>query len=539
MRYLIPLLRAMGYREVEHYHGPRELGKDIVAWKKGNDETRENIAIVAKGGKKISAKASGELGTIVTQINQAYDSQFSDMLTGEVQRIHRVYIATPADIRPNVREAILESVGRATPHRFIIFWHGTVLLDLLDKYLTDLSLPDELAGISKRLNELKHFSIEPKFSNSNIYYNIQPKTSDTILAKGTFIFPDTKRGREMQSAIDKFFEEGESFTIPGEFIQSFDHHDELVRIFGNEKPEYIKIGPSIPSEPYGIILEINTIDGPVIYDGLMIQAIKSGTRKQVFKTNDNDPLLISINVEKMPDDTYRAQTSFRFQLTGFKSSRIRQATKIWGLFSNGFEFSIKDKISGNNILPSASFKDASSPDRNFIEYLDNIGFIENKLGWITEIPEDASLIELSNAKKLRLILENGMYIEPFDEFNGQIDQENARLLINVLEINKQGSIGLTATSTRHSLLGYSLNTGPSLTLLDPIISSKDNYENMIKQLDAGSENIDAVFTPSDKCHGAQVFFPDFLKGEYLDRYNKIIENHPDKLNMNFNKSDVI
>ena len=34
-RVLIPLMKAMGYRDVEHYHSSNELGKDIVGWKEG------------------------------------------------------------------------------------------------------------------------------------------------------------------------------------------------------------------------------------------------------------------------------------------------------------------------------------------------------------------------------------------------------------------------------------------------------------------------------------------------------------------------
>ena len=40
---LIPLLKAMDYRDVDHYHGRLELGKDIVAWKADSDGSREYV----------------------------------------------------------------------------------------------------------------------------------------------------------------------------------------------------------------------------------------------------------------------------------------------------------------------------------------------------------------------------------------------------------------------------------------------------------------------------------------------------------------
>lgn len=39
-RILIPLLSEMGYRDVDHTHGPAELGKDIVARDAASSQTR-------------------------------------------------------------------------------------------------------------------------------------------------------------------------------------------------------------------------------------------------------------------------------------------------------------------------------------------------------------------------------------------------------------------------------------------------------------------------------------------------------------------
>jgi len=45
----IPLLRAMGFKDVFSFHGGEgELGKDIVCWKLGDLDNRVNYAIVLK-----------------------------------------------------------------------------------------------------------------------------------------------------------------------------------------------------------------------------------------------------------------------------------------------------------------------------------------------------------------------------------------------------------------------------------------------------------------------------------------------------------
>jgi hypothetical protein len=46
---LIPLLRALGYRDVYKYHGgDNEKGKDIVCWDLGKLGNRVNLALVVK-----------------------------------------------------------------------------------------------------------------------------------------------------------------------------------------------------------------------------------------------------------------------------------------------------------------------------------------------------------------------------------------------------------------------------------------------------------------------------------------------------------
>lgn len=45
---VIPLFEATVCRDGREFHHPRELGKDIVAWKLGARTARENHAVVVK-----------------------------------------------------------------------------------------------------------------------------------------------------------------------------------------------------------------------------------------------------------------------------------------------------------------------------------------------------------------------------------------------------------------------------------------------------------------------------------------------------------
>src|SRR5207302_1001485 len=102
---LIPLLKAMAYQDVEEYHGPGELGMDIVCWKPGTGGKRENWAVVAKSVRMTgrAAPGSGTVGEVQTQILQCLGGQFPDPRTSELQTVHKCLVVSG---KPSKREFI-------------------------------------------------------------------------------------------------------------------------------------------------------------------------------------------------------------------------------------------------------------------------------------------------------------------------------------------------------------------------------------------------------------------------------------------------
>lgn len=73
---LIPLFRAMGFRDVRlHHGGPLEQGKDIVMWRPGPLGDRVNYAVVVKAGNVNGrAQGAGSAGEVATQVQQCFGS---------------------------------------------------------------------------------------------------------------------------------------------------------------------------------------------------------------------------------------------------------------------------------------------------------------------------------------------------------------------------------------------------------------------------------------------------------------------------------
>src|SRR5688500_6412551 len=98
-RVLVPLFRAMGFRDVNLHHGSIEFGKDIVMWKLGELSVRVNYAVVAKRG-KISGRTSGSSSAaeVCSQVRKSFGAAFSDARTGERISVNHVYVVASGDI---------------------------------------------------------------------------------------------------------------------------------------------------------------------------------------------------------------------------------------------------------------------------------------------------------------------------------------------------------------------------------------------------------------------------------------------------------
>src|SRR5215472_7612313 len=81
-QFLPDLLRAMGFQDVEFYHGGAgEQGKDIVCWEKDKFGTRTNIAFVIKA-KDITGTLS-VANEVAGQVRQCFGDPYIDKVTGE------------------------------------------------------------------------------------------------------------------------------------------------------------------------------------------------------------------------------------------------------------------------------------------------------------------------------------------------------------------------------------------------------------------------------------------------------------------------
>src|SRR5689334_12666229 len=105
LKVLIPLFRAMGYKDVRYYHGGvLEQGKDIVMWKPDELRGRINYAVVVKA-EKITGSAS-IASVVALQAQQALGSTFVDEQVNVTHPVQEVIVVTSREITKEGHEAL-------------------------------------------------------------------------------------------------------------------------------------------------------------------------------------------------------------------------------------------------------------------------------------------------------------------------------------------------------------------------------------------------------------------------------------------------
>ena len=113
-----------------YLHGPSELGKDIVFDSVDEFGDPRVVACVVKN-EKISGSASSGARVVITQAQQALDSEFTDE-KGNPQFVDAVFIISPWEITPMAMESVKGAMGRGRGQ--IAFKCGHKLLELFAKH---------------------------------------------------------------------------------------------------------------------------------------------------------------------------------------------------------------------------------------------------------------------------------------------------------------------------------------------------------------------------------------------------------------------
>ena len=463
---LVPLLRAMGYRDVEHYHGRDELGKDIVAWRQDADGSRENVAVVAKVG-PINASASGDAGTVATQVRQALGSTYTDPTTGEERHAHRVIVATTGAIRDASRKAVLSQLDPATL-RAVKFYSGDKIRELVAEHLPERGVPDYLAAFHRQASTLDHFDVSATVDALGVRYAVAPRQDGTLFARGVLSFPETAEGDAVLAALDRHVEAGEPVTIPASFVESFSLHPELEALFGPSGPADLMLGGGAPDAT--VTVEVDGPLGPLRVRGLPVTTARMGTRRGELRTDpEAHPFALSLKIERV-EGGLEIATGIQLDPAGHSVRDSLQALRVWDAIGAGSPIRVALDAMDDAVIPLNA---SAQPHRShtLAPYLEDLVALERFLGEI-EVPETLTETDLRNAALLRSILTTGVGTRPFDGLTLTYapGDEDADALLHILAEGPHWMREIRP-APQFKLAGHDIDLGPAHALfqvsLDP------------------------------------------------------------------------
>ena len=139
------LLRALYYVDVRVLHGPREEGKDLLAWRMSEIDTPEWVGFVVKAG-DITAQVAAVSGirTVLHQVEQVLDHEIVDPLTSARSQVRGCWVVTTGRILPHALDDASVTMRRHHLDKLIRWVDGAALTRLLSERLARQALVEML-----------------------------------------------------------------------------------------------------------------------------------------------------------------------------------------------------------------------------------------------------------------------------------------------------------------------------------------------------------------------------------------------------------
>lgn len=512
---LVPLLRAMGYRDVYYSHGGSgEKGKDIVCWKEDELGSRENLAIVAKA-KQVTGKANPDKGTageIQTQIRQCFGSAFLDPVNGETRYIHRCWVMCNKKIGKEAEEAILAAVESPLMIRNTRFTYGDKLWELVEEYLP-LTFWEQLKGISERIAKLNS-PLVPNITitGSGVAVTLIPRenNSTTFTPITTPIRlppPVDESAKAFREAFRQHVETGEPLHVPLEFTDLFIPPDEFFRELGfaNIRMERLELLSVPSSHEVSVRIELLAEDGKTfIFPLIRLHVTKAGT-KEVTLENITHLLPLPVQLRLVLRHEERSG-SINIKMID-KEMNAYQLNELLRLHSCLCQPIIVRVYHAETNMPlfemAKSTGELEQPDQNFMRVVDDLAQIQTRTKRVLNIPSrDFTVEERGIIRRLQHILHTGQIEGKWNDFSITLEPtpESIKQIVATFGNGREGFLRVIQEEVE-LLFGAELPIGPvQYTMSGAVLTNEDELHSRYEELIKGDGIITLRFhsSPSGK-----------------------------------------
>jgi len=525
---LIPLFKAMGFRDVSHYHGGSlEQGKDIVMWKQGDIRERVNYGVVVKT-EKISGKASGgsSAAEVCFQIEQCFGKPYLDPVTTKEQRVDYCFVVSSKEITKEAINSIQGVLRGNNLDKVTDFISGDKLWELVEEYLPERIVWEKLRQVQKVLDDASpHYRIVAHTKANGTAIWLEPKypgaeQEHPLTFRARFVFPDTPEGREMREAFERHLRTGAPVVLTKPYIAEFELPEFLIPFLDptGEGIRMLEIGPRRLPHPLLVKVEVECKDGEqVVLEYIHLNALQAGTEEITF-ANDQQPVpwkfQLVINIKKKQIDL-----QYRAHFTGVNVKRVLEALRFQQAMAKGGVFRMEHLDTGFEIvqMPIAPGV-CEAPDSRWMELIEKLVFIQYKVHLPLAVPDREVTIEdartiFETAQKL----ETGRATLKAEQWTIGVNREIAQRTLERFESGKPLPMRLQIEETQE-IFGVTIPLGPVILTCEQTHITEEDRDALRAAIAAAGpgETVHIRFKPFDGCP-IQAEYPNWLP--LGDHYN--------------------
>jgi hypothetical protein len=422
---LVPLFREMGFKDVFEYHGQAmEQGKDIVMWNADPAGTRLNYVAVVKA-KPISGQVSGKggAGEVCVQVHQSLGSPYVDP-QGQQRIADRCFIVCPHQIKKEALAALQSCIGAAFSKVAILA--GDQLWEKIDTHLAERALLDKANELRRRLVDSHIENARIIIDAQNVHVHLLPRAEGAEELRAVFQFPPDERGRAAFEALQRHIDTGEPVTIDGKYVVEWRAPDTMGRLFGEERPSKIEIGPSETPEIL-LNVEVSSHSRTVRMDNVPFKGQAGRDRLQLHSVLAGLPLEVSLTFVQ---SERRFNITVHTRLEGRNVKQQLEGLKIQDALVAGGVLRIELAATGQ-VVAERSFEPGlfGAENLQLLPFAEKVSAIQVATNALLSIPEVMSRDDLHTVDLLTRVIGGESVERAFDSVGVKLTRPGAERVL--------------------------------------------------------------------------------------------------------------
>lgn len=458
---LVPLFRAMGYRDVRFFGGGAlEQGKDIVMWREEPVRGRVNIAVVVKA---VPITGEAVTGRVIDQLRQAFGKPFLDTATHTEQYVSECFVITPSEVK---KEGTNTLQGLLANERFsdrVTVIDGNRLWEHIEHHLGPrLVIPKLVQAYQDLQAAVPKHGLNVSLAGETIELQV---SGPNPAGEGALIqpdFPATPAGDIARAEYDRFVRTGEPAAIPLAGVRGLPAPDFLDGLGIDTTSGIVRLANVTPRGVMGALRLVATDGETVTFHHIEFSVTSGLERIRLSNAEQNLPFHLSLAVGVGDQKKLEANIEYTATAVGWSSHWLELQQKALRVMSKGCRFILKDLRTGIEHslgVAEAGLVKASSPA--FILLAEQIAAIEDRVKEAIIIPDRQFFTreDIENISFVRSVVSKGQYNLTQISFEIQPESQHLAHWVHLLRRGR-GTVRLEHETSSWPVLDTPVQLGP-------------------------------------------------------------------------------